>query len=191
MELRSHGYGGGPYNYWAQQAFELTQEGLTQSLTVRNESDEAMPFGLGLHPWFTSTPGCTVRSAVEGVWISGPDKIPTGYENDFPRGWDLNAGIEVGSVVIDNGFGGWSGRATIEWPERRLRLTMQSELSSPQAGHALECLLYSPAEPAVFCFEPVTHPIDAPHLPGQPGWVALRPGETMSLRTRWGLQVII
>ncbi len=187
MELHSDRFAGGPYTYWAQQAFELTPDGLSQSLTVRNESGEALPFGLGLHPWFTSTPRCTVRSAVDGVWMSRPDKIPTGYEAEFPKGWDLNAGIEVSSVVIDNGFGGWSGSGVIEWPERCLRLTMDSELLSPQAGHAMECLLYSPAEPAFFCFEPVTHPIDAPHLPGQPGWVTLAPGESMRLRTRWGL----
>lgn len=186
MQLRSDRFGASPYVYDATQVFELREGGLWQSLTVVNRGDEALPFGLGQHPWFTRTPTCRLSAGVSGVWLARPDKIPTGFTAEFPEGWDLNQGAAVDRIVIDNGFGGWSGEALIEWPEHDLALRMGSEVTLPDGSPMRpDCLLYAPAEPAVFCFEPISHPIDAAHLPGQPGWVELRPGEALSLTTRW------
>jgi len=186
MVLRSDRFGDGPHVYEAEQVFILSEGGLHQTLTVTNRGPEALPFGLGQHPWFSRTPGCRLTTGVEGVWMSRPDRIPTDYSTEFPGGWDLNQGAIVDRIVIDNGFGGWSGEARIEWPEREVALHMQSSLTLPDgsAGRP-DCLLYAPASPPVFCFEPISHPINAAHWPGRPGWVALAPGQSMSLRLHW------
>ncbi len=47
------------------------------------------------------------------------------------------------------------------------------------------CLLYRPPAGPAFCFEPVTHPIDAFHQPGQPGLRVLHTGESLSLQVQW------
>lgn len=188
MRLRSARFGGGPHVYEAVQTFELQAGGLRQSLEVRNTGEEALPFGLGQHPWFTRTPACRLSATVGGVWLARPDRIPTGYTDRFPEGWNLNQGVAVDRIVIDNGFGGWSGAVLIEWPERRLRLHMRSELQGPAADARPDCLLYAPAEPPVFCFEPISHPIDAAHLPGWPGWQVLAPGQSMALRVEWQIR---
>jgi aldose 1-epimerase len=47
------------------------------------------------------------------------------------------------------------------------------------------CLVYRPPQGPAFCFEPITQPIDAFHLPGQPGLRTLREGEACSLRVQW------
>jgi aldose 1-epimerase len=36
-----------------------------------------------------------------------------------------------------------------------------------------------------FCLEPVSHPIDAFHLPEQPGLQVLQKGESLSLAVSW------
>jgi aldose 1-epimerase len=42
-------------------------------------------------------------------------------------------------------------------------------------------ILYSPSAQAPFlCLEPVSHPVDAHNLPGQPGLVRLAQGESLS-----------
>ena len=54
------------------------------------------------------------------------------------------------------------------------------------AGPALHTLiLFSPDGAAdFFCAEPVSHPVDAHNLPGQPGLAVLEPGQTMTVRMR-------
>ena len=186
MQLRSAGFGGSPYHYEASQSFSLVDGGMVQSLSVTNRGEHPLPFGLAQHPWFTRTPGCRLSARVDGVWLARPDKIPTGYTTNFPEGWNLGQGALVDRLVIDNGFGGWDGEALIEWPERDLALRMHSTLTLPDGSQARpDCLLYAPAEPPVFCFEPISHPIDAAHLPGQPGWTEVAPGRSMALVVEW------
>jgi aldose 1-epimerase len=186
MQLSSAGFGGSPYHYEATQSFSLVDGGMVQSLSVVNRGEHALPFGLAQHPWFTRTPECRLSARVGGVWLARPDKIPTGYTTDFPEGWNLGHGALVDRLVIDNGFGGWDGEALIEWPERELALRMHSTLTLPDGSRKCpDCLLYAPAEPPVFCFEPISHPIDAAHLPGRPGWVELMPAQSMSLNVHW------
>jgi aldose 1-epimerase len=189
MSLTSHHHAGNPHTYRATQRFELLPDGMLQTLAVTNQGPASLPFGLGLHPWFHRTPGCVLRTRVDGVWLSRPDKIPSGYTREFPPGWDLNEGAQVDRLTIDNGFGGWDAKACLHWPEWGLTLHMHSELTAPGDGALLDCLLYTSPQAPVFCFEPVTHPIDAAHLPGQPGWVTLPPGGEMGLRVRWRLGV--
>lgn len=47
------------------------------------------------------------------------------------------------------------------------------------------CLLYRPAEGHHFCFEPVTHPIDAFHMEGCPGLQVLETGQTLRQAVEW------
>jgi len=91
-------------------------------------------------------------------------------------------------VPIDNAYTGWSGEACITWPARGVRLDLRlpqlcENLAVPHEGY---CLVYRPpAEQPFFCFEPITHPIDAFHLPGRPGLRVLETGQSMHLDLRW------
>lgn len=42
-------------------------------------------------------------------------------------------------------------------------------------------LLFCPQDQPFFCFEPVSHPVNAHHLPGRPGLHLLHPGQTCQL----------
>jgi len=187
LRLESRQHGGSPYSYDAVQRFELVDGGLVQSVRVTHRGDTPLPYGLGLHPWFPRTPQTTVRARVGGVWLCGDDPIPTRHTQSLPTGWDLNRGAPMNGPLIDNGYDGWDGSASIDWPERGLALHLTMEpLSTPRGPVAPEyCLVYRPPMGDAFCFEPITQPIDAFHLSGRPGLVPLARGETLMLRVHW------
>ena len=186
MTLESQRFDANPYDYVATQTFRLVDGGLDQTLSVRHLGVAPLPYGLGVHPWFPRTPRTVVEAQVQGLWLSGADPLPTGHTDEFPPGWNLAEGIDANGGLIDNGYTGWDGRACIRWPEDRLQLTLEMPNFARDGGRARHfCLVYRPPYGPAFCFEPITHPIDAFHLPGAPGLRRLSTGEEMSLEMRW------
>jgi aldose 1-epimerase len=186
MTLESHRFGGNPHDYTARQTFRLVEGGLDQTLSVRHLGDTPLPYGLGVHPWFLRTPRTRITAPVQGVWLSGADPLPTAHTSNFPAGWDLGHGADANGSLIDNGYTGWDGTARTVWPERQLQLTLDMPNFQRDGGRAHHfCLVYRPPHGSAFCFEPITHPIDAFHLPGSPGLRTLAAGERLTLEMRW------
>ena len=97
-----------------------------------------------------------------------------------------NTFCQYAGNLIDNGYTGWGGSACIRWPERDLQLTLAMPNFMRDGGPALHyCLVYRPPQGPAFCFEPITHPIDAFHLAGTPGLHTLGAGESLSLEMHW------
>jgi aldose 1-epimerase len=146
-----------PWRYAARLAFTLDGEGLAVELSVRNEDSRAMPAGIGCHPYFPRTPQCRVRAEVRGFWRTDAEVMPVELTAPPPHA-DLNKGVLVDAVSLDNNFTGWQGEAVIEWPEREARLTMRASPSLPFL------VLYSPPGRDFFALEPVSHCTDAFNL---------------------------
>ncbi len=185
LALESNAYGGNPYHYRATQTFQLVDGGLNQSVHVTHLGASPLPYGLGQHPWFVRTPQTTLRASVHGVWLSGADPLPTLHTTDLPASWDLNQGMNANGTLVDNVFTGWSGSGVIEWPEQGLRLEMRVPAMQDGTGNDGYCLVYRPPVGTAFCFEPVTHPIDAFHAPDRPGLRVLQTGESLALQVQW------
>lgn len=184
MALHSHAFDGNPYVYRALQRFVLLDGGMDQTLTVTHQGAQSLPYGLGQHPWFPRSAGTRLTASVQGVWLSGDDSLPTVHSTQFPPGWDLQAGIKVTDTLIDNVFTGWSGQATVTWPEHQLALTMQVPDTVRRAQNDAYCLVYLPPAGPAFCLEP-SSPVDAFHLPGWPGLKVLKTGESLTLHVEW------
>jgi aldose 1-epimerase len=191
MTLVSRGFAGNPYHYEAVQTLKLVQGGLGQQVQVRHLGAQPLPYGLGVHPWFPRTPGTRISAPVEGVWLCGQDPLPVAHTSDFPSGWNLNHGAPANGPLIDNGYTGWGGQAAITWPERGLQLTAHMPDFACDGGAPQHfCLVYRPPQGLAFCFEPITHPIDAFHLPGRPGLRVLGHGEQLALSIQWRIEAI-
>ncbi|MEP6823175.1 MAG: aldose 1-epimerase [Ramlibacter sp.] len=189
MRLVSRQFMGNPHDYEAVQTFRLVDGGLDQDLQVRHLGAGPLPYGLGLHPWFPRTPATRLSAPVRGVWLCGADPLPTAHTQQFPPGWDLNAGMQALGPLIDNGYTGWGGAARIHWPEEGLELSLaMPDFERDGGADEHYCLVYRPPQGPAFCFEPISQPIDAFHLPGRPGLRVLHKGETCSLRVRWRFQ---
>jgi aldose 1-epimerase len=188
LQLESNRHDGCPYHYRATQTFTLVEGGLDQSLHITHLGDEPLPYGLGLHPYFVRTPGTRITTAVKGVWLCGADPLPTGHTAQIPADWDFNHGAPAHGSFVDNCYTGWSGEAHVDVPEHGLRITMRDLATLQRGANDGFCLMYRPPQGNAFCFEPVTHPIDAFHLPGRPGLRVLAQGESTSLDVQWRVE---
>lgn len=178
------GDGGWPWPYEALQAFTLTTAGLGVRLTLSNTGEEPMPAGLGLHPYFAARTQAALTARVDGVWLTGPDRLPTVHAPASAVA-DLGAGLTTPpAAAIDNCFTGWDGFARIAIPglERSVAL---------RASPALRWLhVYAPVDGNFVCAEPVSHRPDAMHAedPTAQGWRVLEPGARWAVWLRFDLE---
>jgi aldose 1-epimerase len=174
-----HEAGEWPWAYEARQDFTLDQGGLSATLSCTNRSSEPMPCGLGHHPYFACNAETRIDTDVACAWNVDEDVLPLDKVPAEGR-YDLRDRLICGQG-LDNGFGGWSGRARIATPDAPFRL----ELSSPDARFFQ---LYSPVSGGFFAAEPVGHANAALNAPEEDwaelGIEVLKPGATMSLTMR-------
>jgi aldose 1-epimerase len=169
----------GPYRYAARATYALDDGALAATLHVENRAQIALPYGLGFHPWFPRHAGTTLEAKAGRVWLEDERHLPTGVEPVTAHpGWDFSRAAPLPDAWINNGFDGWDGRAEIVQPEHGVVLSVEASV-----GLGVY-ILYSPAKDSgFFCFEPVSHVVDAHH--GE-GLTVLAPGATMEVAMRIG-----
>jgi aldose 1-epimerase len=182
-EHRPHsGEAGWPWPYRAWQRLALTPQALSMTMGIENRAGEAMPAGLGHHPYFPRSPQTQVTATVAGIWWPEAGQLPVERVTPPPDS-DPRRGVLVDEVGLDHGYAGWDGSARIAWPERRATLAMTADL-------ALSTLvIFSPPGRSFVCVEPVSHCIDAFNLAaggmGDTGMRVLAPGEAWETIVRF------
>ena len=171
-----------PFPYRARQDIVLTEDALRITLSVENRGSEPMPVGLGLHPCFPATPGCTLTAAVDAMWATDAEVMPTRLVS-ADRRLGQDGGLPLARTPLDNAFTGWRRSATIAWPERRARLALDADAP-------LDFLVvYSPRGEDYCCVEPVSHCTDAFNLAGEgrsdTGMLTLEPGAIVATTVRF------
>lgn len=164
-----------PFPYAATQEFRLLPNGLEHSLSLTNTGATPMPAGLGLHPYFPKTPGTTLQAAVAGLWEIDAETIPT-RRVAVPPEYQFAATRPLDAARLDHCFDGYGGFMEIVWPQRPMKLQIQS---SPSLKYLV---VYTPQGKDFFCAEPVSHMPDAINRweTHETGLVVLAPGETMT-----------
>ena len=182
----AHEVRGTPLRYRARQTFRLVEDGLVARIGVTNAGTGPMPAGIGMHPYFVRTPGATLRTEVEHVWLADARNIPE-RRAPVPAEWDFTGAPRIASLRLDNGFGGWSGGATIHWPESGLTLAIEAD---PVFRHLV---VYVPPGQDFFCVEPVSNANDGFNLFDRgvegTGVRVLEPGESLEGEVRFRVTV--
>lgn len=182
-----HRDGGTPYVYDAEQSFTLGGPTLTIALAVTNRGDAALPFGLGWHPYFPLTPKTTLTATSGSYWDEDERWLPT---IEHPTGGDLDfrAGALLPRRWVNTAFEGWDGHAAICWPERDATIAIEAD---PLFGRSLVFVSDPAFDPGYaydfFCFEPMSHSVDAHHATGGAGLRHLAPGQRLEGRVRFTL----
>lgn len=170
-----HHHAAGPDWNWAftlRQHFRLTAEGLEARLELTNTDDNAMPTGLGFHPWFTRRGVSAIAFTAKAVWLADAEMLPTVRATADTLGdWKQGAALERPDLV-DHCYAGWAGQLRIERGDGDIVLEGED---TPYLH------LYVPPGQDFFCAEPqstmpdaVNREAPAPLLPGETRTVTMR-----------------
>lgn len=171
----------GPWRYDARMDWRLTDGNLQGKLTVTNTGSR-LPFGGGFHPWLPRLEGTKLRFRAGHVWLSDTANLPTERVpvTGMPL-WDFSALSALPDARIDNCFDGWDSKALVAQPDLGIDVSVSV---SQNLDHAM---VFAPgADAGFFCFEPVSHAVDAVNMPGHPGMTVLEPGGAMILAMSLG-----
>lgn len=161
---------------------EWRLEGLTLhgTLSLTHVSDHPMPYGGGFHPWFIRDGETRLQAQADGWWAEDERHLPTFWHaSRSGDASDFSMERTLPEAFINRQHTQWDGRASIAWPSRGVGVDVRAELPLNQF------IFYSPgAEADFFCFEPVSHAIDAHHTsaPLQQGLIELQTGQSLVLR---------
>lgn len=148
---------GEPYSFSAALTYTLDGATLSIALEVENTGRDALPFGLGVHPFLARDASTELSAPASGLWLSGDDWLPRRHV-PAPPAWQFGVAYPLPEQLVNHAFSGWSGRAAVVWERRRLSLAI--------CANTDYYVLYTPPGKDFFCFEPVDHPINAVNLRG-------------------------
>lgn len=162
-----------PFAYRAEQHIRLDNGRLSIELKVTHLAEQPCWHGLGLHPYLPRTAATQLQVHADQVWLCDEGRLPTEL-SALPPEWNFRQPTALPDELVDNGFTGWDGRALITQADAGYQLEVRATGSE-------YFLLFCPPDKPFFCFEPVSHPVNAHHLPGRPGLRLLEKGETAAL----------
>jgi aldose 1-epimerase len=173
-----------PWTYETQLTYEIDETRLRVVLTCANRSTKPMPCALGLHPYYDCDGSTLLSTIVSQAWTIDADVLPVAAVPATGR-YALDGGPICGRA-LDNGYDGWSGEATMTWPDRDLQVRMV-------CADAERFQLFSPPTGGIFVAEPVQNANCALNAP-QDQWPSLgvtmlAEGEAISLDVRFEVSV--
>lgn len=177
-----------PYNYRVEQRFRLEGQALRIRLAVTNAGPRRMPFGLGLHPFLPLTPRTEIAFEASHFWEQDDAFLPT---RRLPASgeWNFSRIKPLPHRWANTEFEGWSGHALVRWPERGAELRITTD---PALGRCMLFVSSSSFDPGYrddwFCFEPMTHGVDAHHRQGG-GLTPLETGETLAMEATFAFHL--
>jgi aldose 1-epimerase len=154
-----------PWAYVAIQRIALIDGGAEIELSVTNWSDEDMPAGLGLHPYFVRSEADTILVDSARMVMSDRYGIPNGEGPIIPGEKSLDSIEGMDNLLLDD-----SGQARLRSGVVRCAMT---------ARGAIGFHVYVPEGDSFFCVEPVSHRPNA--FSSNAEQYAITPGETRRL----------
>lgn len=165
-----------PYRYRATQELVVDEGGLSIRLAIVNEAEEALPYGIGHHPWFPCAADTRLRLQAEGALVFGEAFRATGQARFDDGGPYVEGPVFATGRETAWSFLGWDGTARIETPSTGLAITLT-------ASETLRCpVVWAPPGADFLCVEPQSHVIGSPSERAAREAVPLRrlaPGEAL------------
>ena len=173
-----------PWDFWAEQTFQLSETQLSVRLALVNKSDKPMPAGIGFHPYFPRPKGTKLMMPLSQWWRAEQDCLPV-ERADLPEDRCFDPARDVDEIDLDDCFEADGNYFDVICPDRPgLRV---------EAGPRLDYrVIFTPENDDFFCAEPVSHANDAFNLAQQgfenTGARYLAPGESLVGSMRFKLQ---
>lgn len=171
---------GWPWNYMAQYSIACEKNNVRLELSYTNLSEEVIPVGLGFHPWFLSD--AYIKTQLETRW-NIDDRYLFTDKTDTKEEYTGNNFLDVSNLDLVHGFSGWNQQAEIKWKTHPYKIKLRA---SKNLKHAV---LYTQHPSKDWCFEPVSHSVDAfnLHYNGitDTGTIFVKPNETITAWSVW------
>lgn len=151
------------FDYQAGLRYQLCGNVLRAELTLTHLGQAPMLYGLGFHPWFCFDAQSRLRFSASGYWPEGEHHLPQAWQSDIPADIDFCTPRHGGDRWLNVGYSGWNGVATLEHDVMNITITAQTPW----------LMLFRMSGQSFLCLEPQSHPVNAHHMAGQPGLVAL------------------
>ena len=149
---------------------------------MTNRADVTLPYGGGFHPWFPRDASTRLQAVAPHYWPEDEQHLPaTTSSHAPPADIDFSMGSPLPERWLNAGFSGWDGTARITQGAGAVSVTVTSQTLTT-------AIIYAPSvDSGFFCFEPVSHPVNAHRMAWLPGLTVLQPGESLSLdmTLRW------
>ena len=166
---------GWPFDFLATQTFQVTDSALEMTLSVRNDSAQPAPVGLGWHPYFAKDATTRIGFAASGRWEMDARMLPTQRRAHSGLNTDCSA------LQVDHCFDGWDGRVQIQMGS--LAIGIESDLQ--------QLVVFTTPNRDTLAVEPVSHINNAHALalhqgvaPESLGLRVVAPGQTTTARMR-------
>lgn len=160
-----------PIHIQVTQTIRLQAGSLTIEVNTCHVDKRPFWHGYGWHPFFPRTPHTQLITELTAMWVRDEQGLSV-KETVLPHEMKFHKEQILPTQMYDHVFSGWQGNYTIQQPELDYQLTVS-------ANPMDYLIIYTPTHHEFFCVEPVSHPINAHHLPEKNGLKLLSQGEAL------------
>jgi aldose 1-epimerase len=148
---------GWPWSYEVVQTITLEDNNIIFLLEILNKSNNPMPIGFGIHPYFNYSDNVKLKFCAQREWLGSPEEFPIKtkiIENNFnyKKGSDLWK--EQKTICYENFY----EEVEIFWLSNRKKVKIKTDKIFTHL------IIHVPEHAKYFCVEPVSHPTDGFNL---------------------------
>ena len=148
---------GWPWSYETFQTITLDGNNIVFKLEILNKSNNPMPFGFGIHPYFNFDDKVKLKFYAEREWLGSPEEFPIKtktVENNF----DYKKGSELWKKQKTICYENFQEEIEIFWVSNRKKVKIKTDKIFKHL------IIHVPEHAKYFCVEPVSHPTDGFNL---------------------------
>lgn len=176
---------GWPFVLTAEITQELGDDGVTVTVRVRNDGTAPLPYGYGVHPYFTVPEGvetARLRAPFTRRLLVDDRMLPTDSVLIEGGEYDLTEEVVIDDLFLDTAFTGAPGAWEVELTTAESTVTVWADENLPW------CQLFIPVSRDAVAVEPMTCGPNAFNPgPTHDELIVLRPGDEH--RVQWGIRV--
>lgn len=144
--------------YLATINYQLIDNALLVELSITNKMNRIFPFGLGLHPFFTTLPNSEIRFNAKGLWLEDSHHLPTQHVSPVPDNFACHQLRKIPEIWINNGYTEWDGNVELQH-HNGIKVLLNSDCPILQIFKFAD-QDESPHQERFICLEPQSHAVN-------------------------------
>ncbi|WPC76219.1 aldose epimerase family protein [Vibrio porteresiae] len=162
-------------SYSAMLCYTLESNRLSITLKIKNDGNEAFPFGAGFHPFFTTMSNSKLSFKADGIWLEDKNNLPTDFMHQIPESFKFEDLKNIPDIWINNGYKLADGCNLFLEHANGININVKSPC------HYLQ--VYKPQGDSSFiCLEPQSQYVDAHNSSTFESLTILEPNQVMEIK---------